>query len=211
VAPLTDQRPGIHEARGAAPGRRPTRVWQLVCLAAAVALAGVVAYGVTRSPPSRPPVAKLPTGPPPLLAPGTPAPGFSLPRLGGGPPVVLASYRGTPVILNFFASWCPHCQPELAPLAALARAQAGRVAVVGVDSNDLHPAQAAHALDAAGAAYPVAVDAKAQLAAQYLLTVLPVTYFLDAGGRVVGSATGPQGTAALARWVARLTPAAPAP
>ena len=79
------------------------------------------------------------------------------------------------------------------------------MAVVGVDSNDLHPALASQALAAAGAAYPVAVDAQAQLAARYLLTALPVTYFLDAQGRVAGALTGPEGAAALTRWAARLT------
>ena len=155
-------------------------------------LVGIVAYAATR-PAARLPVAKLPTGPPQLLAPGTVAPDFSLPRLGGGPPVVLSSYRGTPVVLNFFASWCPHCRPELAPLGALARAEGGRVAVVGVDSNDLHPALASQALAAAGAAYPVAVDAQAQLAARYLLDRASRDVFPRRPGPGGGRAHGPRG------------------
>jgi thioredoxin-like negative regulator of GroEL len=49
------------------------------------------------------------------------------------------------------------------------------------------------------------VDTSAKVATQYLLTALPVTYFVDAQGRIVGSALGPQSVASFSRWVGRLT------
>jgi thioredoxin-like negative regulator of GroEL len=49
------------------------------------------------------------------------------------------------------------------------------------------------------------VDTSAKVASRYLLTALPVTYFVDAEGRIVGSALGPQSIASLRRWVGRLT------
>jgi thioredoxin-like negative regulator of GroEL len=133
------------------------------------------------------------------------APAFSLPRLGGGAPVTLASFRGSPVIVNFFASWCPDCRSELAAVGTVATQNAGRVAVVGIDTNDGNGAAAATLLTAAHADYPVGVDTSAKVATQYLLTALPVTYFVDAQGRIVGSALGPQSVASLSRWVGRLT------
>jgi hypothetical protein len=42
------------------------------------------------------------------------------------------------------------------------------------------------------------------VATQYLISALPVSYFLNAEGQVVGAAIGPQGIASLDRWVARL-------
>ena len=49
-----------------------------------------------------------------------------------------------------------------------------------------------------------ALDNDAEVATQYLVQALPVTYFLDAQGRVVGTALGPQTVAKLDRWVHRL-------
>ena len=132
------------------------------------------------------------------------APAFSLPALEGGQRLTLAAYRGTPVIVNFFASWCPDCRQELAAVATVAKGATGHVAVVGVDSNETSDAQATRLLDAAGATYPVGLDACATIATRYLVSALPVSYFLNAHGRVVGAALGPQTVSSLQRWVGRL-------
>ena len=148
--------------------------------------------------------AALKAAPPPVLRTGTAAPEFSLPDLHSGDPVSLSAYRGKPVIVNFFASWCPDCRAELGAMATIARTTTGRVAVVGVDSNETSDSAATGLLAAAGATYPVAVDAHATVASRYLVQALPVSYFLDASGRVVGATLGPQSVASLRRWVSRL-------
>jgi thioredoxin-like negative regulator of GroEL len=108
------------------------------------------------------------------------------------------------VIINFFASWCRDCRAELGAVARVARASSGRLSVVGVDSNETSSATARQLLAAAGAAYPVAVDAQAKVASEYLVQALPVTYFLNASGQVVGAALGPQSVTSLEHWVSRL-------
>jgi cytochrome c biogenesis protein CcmG/thiol:disulfide interchange protein DsbE len=118
--------------------------------------------------------------------------------------VSLAAFRGTPVIVNFFASWCPDCRAELDAMATVARSSAGRVAVVGVDSNESSNTAAIKLLTAAHATYPVGLDPSAKVATQYLVNALPVSYFVNADGHVVGAALGPQTVASLHRWVARL-------
>ena len=177
--------------------RRSDRVFKWLALGAGACLVGFVVFVVLRGP-SRPPSgssAALKVAPPPVLHLGTTAPAFSLPALGGGPPVTLAAHRGTPVMLNFFASWCPDCRQELAAVATVARQAGPRVAVIGVDSNETSDGTASALLAAAHATYPVAVDANAAVATRYLVDALPVTYFLDAEGRVVGATLGPQTTA----------------
>ena len=89
-------------------------------------------------------------------------------------------------------------------MATVARDSTGRVAVLGVDSNDTSQAAANRLLSAAHATYPVGVDGHATVATQYLVQALPVTYFLNATGHVVGAALGPQTVSSLQRWVARL-------
>jgi cytochrome c biogenesis protein CcmG, thiol:disulfide interchange protein DsbE len=182
-------------------------VFKWIAAAAATCLVAFVIFVIVRGPSRAAPVPSstaLESAPPPVLKAGTLAPGFSLPPLAGTSPIALASFRGKPVIVNFFASWCRDCRAELGAMATVARAAEGRVAVVGVDSNESSQATATRLLAAAGATYPVAVDARATVASEYLVSALPVSYFVDAGGRVVGAALGPQTASSLQRWIARL-------
>jgi thiol-disulfide isomerase/thioredoxin len=190
-------------------GRRPNgadRVFKWVAVVAGAALIGFVVFVIVRGPshPSVPGSAALKSPPPPTLKAGTTAPAFSLPPLAGGDAVSLSSFRGMPVIVNFFASWCPDCRAELNAMASVARRNAGRVAVVGVDSNESSDAAATQLLMAAHAGYPVGLDNSAKVATRYLINALPVSYFVNAEGRVVGASLGPQTVASLQRWVARL-------
>ena len=194
--------PGVAEH----PKRSQDRLFKWVAAVAAACLIGFVVFVIVRGSP-HPAVngsSALEAAPPPVLKAGTSAPAFSLPALHGGDPVSLSAFRGKPVIVNFFASWCPDCRAELGAVAHVARTTSGRVAVIGVDSNETSTATADRLLATAGATYPVAVDAQATVASHYLVQALPVTYFLNASGQVVGVALGPQSVTSLERWVARL-------
>ncbi len=61
---------------------------------------------------------------------------WSLPKLEGGGTLQLASLRGHPVVLDFFASWCTACRGELPGMAALSHQLAGRVTFAGIDSQE---------------------------------------------------------------------------
>ena len=188
------------------PKRSQDRPFKWVAAAGAACLIGFVVFVIVRGSPHPASVgsAALEVPPPSVLNTGTMAPAFSLPALEGGGPVSLSAFRGKPVIVNFFASWCPDCQAELGAVARVARATSGRLTVVGVDSNETSPATARRLLAAADATYPVAVDSQAKVASGYLVQALPVTYFLNASGQVVGATLGPQSVASLEHWVARL-------
>lgn len=191
--------PGTREE----PRPKGDRVWMGLTAVAALFLVGFVVYIATR--PHHPKPVAYPVTTPAALAIGSTAPPFELPRLGGGVPVSLASTQGTPTVVNFFASWCRDCQAELADFAALSSATGGHVAIIGVDSNDSDGARARTLLAAAKATYPVGVDSGAKVATSYLLTALPVTYFLDANGRVAHVAFGTQTLATLTHWAHVLT------
>jgi cytochrome c biogenesis protein CcmG/thiol:disulfide interchange protein DsbE len=181
-------------------------VFKWVAAVAGAALIGFVVFVIVRGPsqPAGPGTAALKSPPPPTLKAGTTAPAFSLPALGGGDVVSLGAFRGTPVIVNFFASWCQDCRAELDAMATVARRNAGHIAVVGVDSNESSEATASQLLTAARATYPVGLDNSANVATKYLISALPVSYFVNASGQVVGAALGPQTVTSLEHWVARL-------
>lgn len=111
-------------------------------------------------------------------------PDLSLPCLGDGPAVRLAGLRGRPTVVNVWASWCGPCREELALFADLAGTTSA-VRVLGVDATDDAPS-ALSLLTDAGVHYPSLRDdsgiTKAPLAWG---SGLPVTFFLDADGRVV--------------------------
>jgi thiol-disulfide isomerase/thioredoxin len=186
-----------------APAKRGEAIWKWLAALAALLLIGFIVYVATRPHSQRP--AAYPVTPPATLPIGSQAPAFDLPRLGGGPTVSLASSRGEPTVVNFFASWCQNCQAEVSAFAALSAHLPGRVAIVGVDSNDSDGQAAQTLLAGAKATYPVAVDSDASVATSYLLDALPVTYFLDADGRVVHAAFGAQSLASLRHWATVLT------
>lgn len=195
---------GEHSA-GKREGRsesRSERIWKVLAVAATLLLVGFVSYAATRPHTSRP--VAYPVTPPATLAIGSEAPSFVLPRLGGGQPVALASSRGTPTVVNFFASWCRNCQAELSSFAAFSARSRGHVVVIGVDSNDSNMGAAERMLADARATYPVGVDSDAKVATAFLLNALPVTYFLDAGGRVVHVVFGAQTLTSLDHWAAIL-------
>jgi cytochrome c biogenesis protein CcmG/thiol:disulfide interchange protein DsbE len=194
--------PGVAEH----PKRSQDRLFKWIAAAAAACLIGFVVFVIVRGSPHPATVgsAALEAPPPPVLHAGTTAPTFSLPALQGSSSVVLSTFRGKPVIVNFFASWCRDCRAELNAVARVARTTSGRLTVIGVDSNETSSATARQLLAAAGATYPVAMDAQAKVASQYLVQALPVTYFLNRSGQVVGAALGPQSVTSLEHWVARL-------
>ena len=136
---------------------------------------------------------------------GHPAAAFSIPRLGGGPPVTLAAFRGKPVVVNFFASWCTDCRAELKAFGTVSSQVSSKVSFVGVDTADSASVRSIRALLASeGDHYPVGQDPNGTVASKYLVSHIPTTFFVNAKGQVVGQAFGAQTVQSLDAWVNRL-------
>jgi len=134
------------------------------------------------------------------------APDFSLPLLGddSGHQVALSRYRGQPLILNFFASWCDPCKTETPLLARFYRAQQGKVALVGLDENDT-VGNATSFTRADGVSYPVGWDPHFTVASAYGVSALPQTFFLNARHQIVDRIFGPVTLASLHKGIALAT------
>jgi cytochrome c biogenesis protein CcmG/thiol:disulfide interchange protein DsbE len=118
------------------------------------------------------------------------APAFSLPALGhSGQQVALSGYRGQPLIVNFFASWCDPCKKETPLLAKFYRAEKGKVALVGLDENDV-VGNATSFTRADGVSYPVGWDPQFSVASAYGVNALPQTFFLNARHQIVDRVFG---------------------
>lgn len=98
---------------------------------------------------------------------------------------LLADYRGQPLVVNFFASWCAPCRAEL-PDFARAHAEYGdRVAFVGVDYQDPDRQAAIELLSQTGVTYPIAEDATGALLEELSgLPAMPTTIFIDSDGTI---------------------------
>jgi cytochrome c biogenesis protein CcmG/thiol:disulfide interchange protein DsbE len=120
---------------------------------------------------------------------GIPAPTWNLPDLAHRTKsVALSQFRGHPLIINFWASWCPPCRAEMPALEHEARKLAGRITIVGLDTQDEASAGLAFARSR-GVSYPLALD-NAQVWSAYGVYGLPTTFFVSANGRIVGKQTG---------------------
>jgi cytochrome c biogenesis protein CcmG/thiol:disulfide interchange protein DsbE len=138
-------------------------------------------------------------------APAPAAPAFSLPVLGhSGQKVALSDYAGRPLIVNFFASWCEPCQQETPLLARFYRTEHGKVAIVGLDENDVL-GSAMSFTRKEGVGYPVGFDPEVIAASAYGVAGLPQTFFLNAKHRIVDRVFGAVTLADINRGIALAT------
>ncbi|MFQ5408905.1 MAG: TlpA family protein disulfide reductase [Anaerolineales bacterium] len=117
---------------------------------------------------------------PPAPQVGHPAPDFTL-ATGSGQSVTLSDFRGAPVVLNFWATWCGPCRAEMPAFERLWREQGGRVQFVGVNVQE-SPEQVASFAAELGVTYPLPLDPDASVARLYRVRAFPTTLFIDARG-----------------------------
>lgn len=118
------------------------------------------------------------------------APSFALREVGTANTINLEQFRGKPVVLNFWATWCGPCWEEHPVLVANARMLQPQVQFVGVVFQDTEE-KIQSFLNNRGSAYPTLVDEAGKTAIAYGVGGVPESYFLDANGVIVAKFTGP--------------------
>ena len=102
---------------------------------------------------------------------------------------MMAQQRGTPVLVNFWASWCPPCREETPDLVAAHERWGDRVRFVGVDLSD-DRAGATTFIAEYGVPYPSVFDPTNAIAVHYGLFSPPATLFFDAEGMLRATVAG---------------------
>jgi thiol-disulfide isomerase/thioredoxin len=130
-------------------------------------------------------------GSPPLVAVGQVLPDAVMAGL-NGPARPLSSYRGRPLIINVWASWCGPCRQEAASLERLAWSKAGsRYTVIGISTDDDRNS-ALKWLRHSNATISHYIDSGPLWPLEHMLgaSSIPVTVLVDARGRVVARFRG---------------------
>ncbi len=116
-------------------------------------------------------------------APGHPAPAISLTSL-QGQTVTLASLKGHPVLINFFATWCPYCKAEMGYLQTVYHNAAFQKAGLKLYEIDVQESagtvqqfMTTHNLD-----MPVLLDTEAATAEAYNVNGMPTSFFINSNG-----------------------------
>lgn len=122
---------------------------------------------------------------------GATAPDFALKDFQGKKQSV-SQFKGKPVVVNFWASWCGPCREEMPELARAADHWQGKAAFLGVNltERDSVPV-AASFLEKYKVAYPNVQDDKGQAADLYDIFVIPTTVVIDKNGQVAARIQGP--------------------
>jgi cytochrome c biogenesis protein CcmG/thiol:disulfide interchange protein DsbE len=181
--------------------RRPLRyAGRLAALVAVALFFALLVYGLLSKPADKTIDSSL------AEAKAPPAPGFALEVLQRGSPgprlahrleaaladgeLSLQELRGSPVVLNFWASWCPPCREEAPRLEGRWRAsRESGVVFLGLDMQDL-TGDAREFMREFGISYPNVRDPGDDVARDWGVTGLPETFFVSARGRVVAHVIG---------------------
>jgi len=130
------------------------------------------------------------------------APGFTLTSTNGNK-VTLADFAGEPLVINFWASYCPPCRAEM-PLLQRRIPASSRVRLVLINEGDSSQS-ARDFLAATGIQAPSLLDTNLAIGRAYGVVPLPTTLFVHADGTIAGRQVGELDDRVLAAWLSTMT------
>lgn len=116
------------------------------------------------------------------LVEGDPAPDFSF-TLPDGTTQRLSDLRGTPVLINFWATWCLPCVEEMPALERAYADAGGALLVLAVNRNELPEAMARFA-PTVEVTFPLIANLAGDIGDRYGVTSLPMSYFINSDGTI---------------------------
>jgi thiol-disulfide isomerase/thioredoxin len=107
-----------------------------------------------------------------------------------GPSRALSEFRGRPLIINVWASWCSPCRAEMASLERLAWLDQGKdLTIIGISTDDF-PDQAKAWLTHSNATINQFIDQRLQMEHMLGASRLPLTVLVDSHGRILDKIYG---------------------
>jgi cytochrome c biogenesis protein CcmG, thiol:disulfide interchange protein DsbE len=188
---------------------RRAGIGRLLVIGVVVLFLGLLAYGLAKKSPDDTIDTRLAEGKTAaapgfsleLLSPGTP-PARTIGRAAADGKVGIDELRGTPLVLNFWASWCDPCADESPVLERGWQKWKRRdVLFLGLDMQDLRE-DARSFLSQVGVTYPTVRDPGKKTSKHYGATGIPETYFITRDGRVVAHVVGAVSTQQLDSGIA---------
>lgn len=113
-----------------------------------------------------------------------------LPELQGGGEIAYADYAERPLVINFFASWCPTCIAEMPDLEAVHQRLGDEVAFLGVSQGDA-PGASIELARETGITYETALDRQGEFFRAAGGLGMPTTIFVRPGGEIADIWVGP--------------------
>jgi peroxiredoxin len=106
--------------------------------------------------------------------------------------VSLTSLRGHVVLLNFWATWCHECRPEMPVFEQLHREFTTQgLRVIGINARERTAAVREYSKEL-GLTFPLVLDSKGEINRAYGVIGLPTTFIVGRDGRAVALAVGPR-------------------
>ncbi len=102
----------------------------------------------------------------------------------------LSDFAGTPVVVNFWASWCPACVAEMPDFEHVHATLGDQVVFLGLNMQETDPAAAAHLVEATGVNYLLGVDPDGSIFNRFGGIAMPTTVFIGADGEIVKTHAG---------------------
>lgn len=120
---------------------------------------------------------------------GNLSPDFTLKDLNGRN-VSLSSFRGNPVLLNFWATWCPYCRKERAHLNRLHEDYIGKDLVIVSISIDRNPETLRKFMEENPAQFTVLYGGQSSVSSTFHVAGLPTSFLIDRAGIIKRKFTG---------------------
>ncbi len=117
------------------------------------------------------------------------APSFSLKALNGSQ-VSLNDFKGKPILLKFWATWCPSCVEELPQMEKFSEGRRNQLCILMPAIDGEKEKRVQNVVKKNKVTLPVLLDVKEKIARTYKVTFIPVAFLIDREGMIVGMVVG---------------------
>jgi len=130
------------------------------------------------------------------------APPFSLKMLDGEKVVSLSDFKGKPILLKFWATWCPSCVEELSPMEKFSEGRKEQLVILMAAIDGEKERKVQRVIKENKITLPVLLDPKAKTARSYGVNFVPISFLINQEGLIVGTVVGERDWVSQKAWSA---------